>query len=153
MRGTRHAHRRPVSTADGGAMLEMQQTRIRAITLVTIRRSPSDIYAYCRDFNNLPSFMQQVRSVRVLDSYRSHWVAFPAPFKRIEWDTQIVYDRLDERIAWHSISDNAVDSDGAFSLRAAPKGLGTDVLFEMSYSSLGNPSTEGFARLFQRDPC
>lgn len=134
-------------------MLATEHSRIRAITLVTIRRSPSEIYTYCRDFSNLPSFMQQIRSVCILDSHRSHWIAFPAPFKRIEWDTEIVYDRRDERIAWHSISNTNVDSDGSFSLRAAPNGLGTDVLFEISYLSAGSVCAAGFAELLQRDPC
>jgi uncharacterized membrane protein len=38
-------------------------------------KSPEDLYAFWRDFKNLPLFMKNLESVRVLDEVKSHWVA------------------------------------------------------------------------------
>ena len=42
---------------------------------ITIRRSPADVYAFWRDFENLPRFMPHLESVRWIGQNRFHWVA------------------------------------------------------------------------------
>jgi len=42
-------------------------------TSVAINKSPEDLYAFWRDFKNLPLFMKSLESVTELDGHRSHW--------------------------------------------------------------------------------
>lgn len=42
---------------------------------ITINKTPEELYAYWRDFDNLPRFMQHLKSVTVTGERASHWVA------------------------------------------------------------------------------
>ena len=42
---------------------------------ITVARPRSEVYAFWRDFENLPRFMHHVESVQNLGGGRSHWVA------------------------------------------------------------------------------
>ena len=44
-------------------------------TSIAIDKSPEELYAFWRDFKNLPLFMKNLESVTELDQRRSHWVA------------------------------------------------------------------------------
>jgi uncharacterized membrane protein len=48
---------------------------------VTINKPAAELYAYFRDFSNLPTFMENIVSIELLDETRSHWVVSrrPAP--------------------------------------------------------------------------
>ena len=50
---------------------------------------PADeLYAYWRDFANLPTFMDNVVRIDVLDDTRSHWVVKAPGGKTVEWDAR-----------------------------------------------------------------
>jgi len=91
-----------------------------------IQRPIAEVYAFCRDFRNLPQFMEHLKRVEIRDDRHSHWV-IDAPFNQtLEWDTIITEDRPNERIAW--------ESDASASLRHAGwlqfsdvTGVGTEV--------------------------
>jgi uncharacterized membrane protein len=66
----------------------------------TIDRPASDLYAYWRDFSNLPAIMSHLEAVEVIDERRSRWTARgPANF-RASWDAEIIDDTPGQRIAW-----------------------------------------------------
>ena len=44
---------------------------------ITVARPRNEVYAFWRDFENLPRFMQNVESVENLGGGRSHWCASP----------------------------------------------------------------------------
>ena len=43
--------------------------------MVTINKPPEELYAFWRDFDNLPKFMNHLESVTAQDDTHSHWVA------------------------------------------------------------------------------
>ena len=59
---------------------------------VTINRPRAELYAYWRDFANLPSFMDNVERVDILDSRRSHWVVKAPGGRTVEWDAVITQE-------------------------------------------------------------
>ena len=66
----------PAFTDDDRVEGAYDATSVRA---VMINRPRDALYAYWRDFANLPSFMENVKSVEILDEKRSSWtVAGPA---------------------------------------------------------------------------
>jgi uncharacterized membrane protein len=97
--------------------------------LTTINREPAEVYAYWRNFEQLPQFMRYLESVTELDDRRSHWVAKLPTGNRIEWDAEITEDRPGERISWRSTSGMPVR--GTVSFQRAPLGRGTEVRVQM----------------------
>jgi len=59
---------------------------------VTINRPAEDLYRYWRNFENLPSFMHHLESVKV-NGNRSHWVAKAPLGMSVEWDAEVYTDR------------------------------------------------------------
>ncbi len=70
---------------------------------ITVNRPAEEVYAFWRDFENLPKFMYHLESVRVFGPTRSHWTAKGPGDKRVEWDSQVTEDRPNELIAWHTL--------------------------------------------------
>ena len=57
--------------------------------------------------------MDNLESVTVLDSRRSHWVAKGPVGTRVEWDAEIHNEIEDELIAWRSLPGADVDQAGS----------------------------------------
>ena len=60
---------------------------------VTIDRPRAELYAFWREFTNLPHFMQNVDRVSIVDARRSHWVIEAPAGKTVEWDSEITAGR------------------------------------------------------------
>src|SRR5437762_12187654 len=60
---------------------------------VTINRPRAELYEYWRDFAKLPSFMDNVERVEVIDAKRSHWVVKAPAGRTVEWDAVITEER------------------------------------------------------------
>jgi uncharacterized membrane protein len=61
----------------------------------------STAYNQWTQFEEFPSFMDNVESVKQLDDTHLHWVAQIAG-KRHEWDAEITYQDPDRHIAWRA---------------------------------------------------
>ena len=62
----------------------------------------STVYNQWTQFEEFPSFMDNVESVRQLDDTHLHWVVEMAG-KRHEWDAEITYQEPDRHLAWRAI--------------------------------------------------
>lgn len=101
---------------------------------VTIDKPAEELYAFWRDFTNLPLFMEHLESVTVQDNTHSHWVA-KAPFgKTVEWDAEIINEIPGERIAWRSTENAQIPNAGSVSFKPAPAGRGTVVKVNLEYN-------------------
>jgi uncharacterized membrane protein len=118
--------------AIGAARAARQRGPLRLQASVTINRSRQDVYAFWRDFRNLPAFMQHLESVDELDGL-SVWRALGPGGVPLEWDAAIVADRPGERIAWRSLEDARVVNHGAVEFHAAPGGRGTEVHVDVGF--------------------
>src|SRR5438093_1269061 len=56
---------------------------------VTINASAETLCRYWRNFENLPNFMDHLKSVTVTDNSHSHWVAKAPAGTSVEWDAEI----------------------------------------------------------------
>ena len=119
---------------------------------VTINRPRHELYAFWRDFRNLPMFMEDIESVSVIDELRSHWrVKAPADFSA-EWNSIVVQDVPGELIAWQSGEDASIKNSGRIEFRESPNGRGTLVTATIAYEPPGGKLGKIFASLFQREP-
>lgn len=118
---------------------------------VTINAPRHEVYAFYRDFTNLPRFMANVRSIEVLDDLRSHW-RVAAPTGEVEWVAEITDDRPGERIAWATRAGADIDNQGEVIFRDTPGGRGTEVHGVIAYSPpLGTVGVIA-AKLTQKEP-
>ena len=119
---------------------------------VTIGRPRAELYAYWRDFSNLPSFMDNVVRVEVLDGRRSHWVVKAPAGNTVEWDSVITEERTGELIAWASTEGADVPNSGRIDFRDASGGRGTVVTATIVYDPPGGVVGKVIAKIFQREP-
>lgn len=106
--------------------------RIKIDTATTIEATPAELYAFWRDFENVPRFMRHIVSVRMLDERRSEWTAIARDGSRISWRTEITEDRPNERIGWRSLSGSAIEQRGSVRFVPAPES-GTEVHLSIAY--------------------
>jgi uncharacterized membrane protein len=124
----------------------------RAKRSITVNRPPEEVYAYWRNFENLPNFMYHLESVRAFGPTRSHWVAKGPGDKRVEWDSQVTEDRPNELIAWHTLPGSDVENGGTVSFERAPGGRGTVVRVTLEYHPPGGMAGRAVAALMNRAP-
>jgi uncharacterized membrane protein len=119
---------------------------------VTIDRPRQDLYAFWRDFTNLPQFMHSVYSVTVHDALHSHWVIEAPASKTVEWDSRITQDEPARLIAWESLQGASVRNSGRVEFFDSPDGRGTVVRVTLTYDPPAGAVGKMVAKLFQREP-
>lgn len=100
----------------------------------TINKPREEVYAYWRNLENLPGFMQHLEDVEVLDERKSHWKArIPGGLGTVSWEAEITADEPGSYIAWSSLPNSAVDNAGEVRFLDAPGNRGTEVYAEITY--------------------
>lgn len=118
---------------------------------VTINKTPRELYAFWRDFGNMPRFMENVRAVKV-DGSRTTWTIGAPLGTTVEVVTEITEDRPGEIIAWRSVPESSVRTEGNVRFMEAPAGRGTVVEASLRYDPPGGEIGRMIAKLFQREP-
>ncbi|MFN6464683.1 MAG: SRPBCC family protein [Nostoc sp. DedVER02] len=125
---------------------------IKVEKTVTINKSPEELYRFWHNFENLPTFMKHLKSVRVDSEKRSHWVANAPLGNSVEWDADILEDRENEFISWASIEGADVDNSGFVRFKKAPGDRGTEVKVVLEYNPPGGALAATVAKLFGEEP-
>ncbi len=123
---------------------------IRLDEQITIDRPSDELFAYWRDFENLPRFMEHLTGVSVIDDRRSHWVARAPAGTSFEWDAEIHNEVPGELIAWRSLPGSEIPNAG--SVHFTPVAGGTTVRVVLSYEPPGGRVGDAVARLFGEAP-
>jgi uncharacterized membrane protein len=119
---------------------------------VTINAPADELYAFWRDFENLPRFMENLESVEVVDDKRSRWVADGPAGIKAEWDAEIINEVPNELIGWRSVDGSRVDNAGSVHFTAASGGRGTEVKVVLRYDPPGGRVGAAISRMFGEDP-
>jgi len=119
---------------------------------VTINVPRQALYAFWRDFRNLPLFMENIESVQVFDERRSHWVVRGPADSTVEWDSVIVEDVPGEVIAWSTAEKAEVPNSGRIEFRDSTNGRGTQVTVNLVYDPPVGKLGKAVAKLFGREP-
>ena len=146
--------RNPLAQAAGIRVVETRRggRRIEVVKSMTINRPSAELFAFWRNFSNLPRIMPHLRSVDVLTDKRSHWVAnAPAGFT-VEWDAEIVNEKPGTLIAWQSCEGSDVANWGVVRFAEAPGGRGTEVKVELEYESPAGTTGVVLAKMFGEEP-
>lgn len=119
-----------------------------------INKSPDELYTYWRNFENLPNIMRHLKSVRVLDNGRSHWVA-KAPMiagSEVEWDAEVTADEPNSRIAWRALPGGDIEHHGSIKFSKAAGDRGTNVKVVLEYYPPAGQLGRWVAKLFGEEP-
>jgi uncharacterized membrane protein len=120
---------------------------------ITVDRPRAYIYAYWRDFTNLPRFMHHLESVDVLDADggRSRWRAKAPLGRTVEWEAEITDDVPNERISWRAVEGSDIHNRGTVTFRDASTG-GTVIRVELEYDPPAGPLGVAIAKLTGEEP-
>jgi len=145
----------PPSTSKSSAVVAEATRDATGDTLigrtVTINRPRQDLFDYWRDFSNLPTFMDNVERIEVLDGKRTHWVVKAPGGRTVEWDATITDESDGDFIAWASEDGADVPNSGRIEFRDAGD-RGTIVTATIVYDPPAGFIGKVVAKLFQREP-
>ena len=119
---------------------------------VTIDRPRAELYEFWRNFENLPLFMHNIRSIRAVDARRTHWVVEAPAGKTVEWDAELVEDDSGRWIAWRSTEGASVRNSGRVEFKDSPDARGTCVTVTLTYDPPAGGVGQLIAKLFQKEP-
>jgi len=104
---------------------------------VFINRPASELYGLWRQFDHLPRFMKNLKSVEVLNDKRSRWTANGPLGTPVSWEAEIINERPNELIAWRSVEGSTVDTAGSVHFQPTSAGHGTEVHVSLKYNPPG----------------
>ena len=133
-----------LSGADSGGLTVVGKT-------VLISRPKADLYEFWRKFENLPKFMENIRSVEV-NGKRSTWTIAAPAGQTVQAEVELVDDVPNERLAWKSTPDSQIATRGSVTFRDAPAGRGTYVEAIVEYEPPAGQLGRLVAELFRREP-
>ena len=120
-------------------------------TSIAIDKSPAELFAFWRDFRNLPVFMKNLESVTLLDGRNSHWVAIGLG-AQVEWDAEIYNEKENELIAWRSLENADIVNAGTVRFERGPEGHGTYVRVTLNYNPPAGKLGATLAQLLGAEP-
>jgi uncharacterized membrane protein len=119
---------------------------------VTIMKPPAELYAFWRNLENLPKFMEHIQEIKPLYEKRSHWTTRGPMRFNVEWDAEIINDEADSLIAWRSVGASEVDSTGSVRFQPIADGQGTQVRVTMDYIPPAGVVGHYVAKFLGEDP-
>jgi len=129
-----------------------RRTSIHVEEVATINKPVQEIYRAWKNFEQFPSFMRHLESVRVLDGRRSRWRAKAPAGMTVEWEAEMVEDREEEMIAWRSVAGSQIQNSGTVQFRRAPAGRGTEVRVRLDYQQPAGRVGKTIASMFGEEP-
>lgn len=125
---------------------------IKFETSVIVDRPPDMLYAFWRDFRNLPQFMKEIKAVTLLDNDTSHWVAVGPLGIVFEWNAELVNDHPGELIAWRTLDKADLRSAGTVRFTSLEGGRRTKVRMVVEYLPPGGLAGTVLASLIIQNP-
>jgi uncharacterized membrane protein len=131
----------------GTDTLEHNIRNINIKSSITVNKPRDEVYTFWRKLDNLPLFMKQLKSIKILDDKTSEWkAAIPGGLGSIKWKSEIVEDEPGDRIGWRSLPGSMIENAGNVHFRDAGK-FGTEVHAVISYRAPAGKAGEGLGKL------
>ncbi len=142
-----------INTANGNGLPGQDKTAnlIRVDKSIAIARGAEDIYRHLRELGNLPEIFKHLKSVSSLDGKRSRWTARMPAGADLSWETELVEERPNRKLAWRSSEESEIISEGALVLDPLAGGR-TQLGVHLEYALPPGKTGRIFARLFGKHP-
>lgn len=144
--------RRYTGDAPGVSLRNKRTRRELAHAVVIINRPREELYAYWRDFGNLPNFMENVKSVEETGDGLSRWTIKAPGGQEVELVSRITQEVAGESITWASTSQSDIRNAGRVQFKDDPQGRGTIVTVRIAYDPPFGTAGKYAARLMGREP-
>jgi len=107
--------------------------RIRLRTTIGVARPVTDVFAFCKDFENFPRVIGSLRRVTDFQDGRSHWEAYSTSGHLLEWDAVVTKYVPNTVIGWASTPSSPVNMTGLIRFAAGPNDS-TRLTIELTYA-------------------
>jgi uncharacterized membrane protein len=120
---------------------------------VTIGKPRQELYDHWRNFQNLPTFMENLLEIRpVKGQDRANWRIRAPAGHIVDVVTEVAEDRKGEVIAWRSVEGSEIETTGRVTFTDAPGARGTRVSLIIEYKPPAGAMGRIFAKAFRREP-
>ena len=127
------------------------QQGVRVECSLTVNRPADELYAYWRQLETLPRFMQHLEEVTVLSERRSRWVAKAPLGTRVSWEAEINNDIPGQLIGWRSLPGSTIDNAGSVHFDERGE-TATQVRVVLEYLPPAGQVGASIAKLLGEDP-
>jgi len=126
-----------------------KRTSVNIRTTFTVNKPREEVYAFWRNLENLPRFMNHLSSVQEIDHIHSHWEARIPKNNPIalKWDAEIIRDEPGTLISWHSLPGSTLENAGKIEFRDALGHHGCEIRVIISYRPPAGNIGSGVAHL------
>jgi uncharacterized membrane protein len=111
-----------------------EPVEVTILTSVQVDKPRGEVYEFWRKLDNLPLFMEHLKSVELLEDGNSRWtLKLPVDITAISWDAEIVFDEPGNVIAWQSLPDAMIQNTGTVRFMDTPTPDTTLIHVAISY--------------------
>lgn len=143
---------RTAETGQGKNISLPYELGVKVERAISINKPRAQVFEFWRNLENLPTFMKHLKTVRVVDSKRSHWVANAPAGRTVEWDAEIITETPNELIGWRSLPGSSVQNAGSVRFADASGNRGTEVRVSLQYNPPGGVVGAWVAKIFGEEP-
>ena len=125
---------------------------VRVEKAVTVDAPVEKVYAFWRNFENLPRFMHNLEKVEVKDGNRSHWWTKGPAGTTVDWEAEIINEIPNELIGWRSIDGSKIDNAGSVHFTRLDNGRGTELRVILRYDPPAGTLGAAISKILGEDP-
>jgi uncharacterized membrane protein len=119
---------------------------------VLVNRPRQELYAFWRDFQNLPQFMTSIETIQPTGGSRAVWMIKAPAGQTVDVETEVTEDVAGALIAWRSVEGSDIKTAGRVTFADAPAGRGTVVSVDIGYDPPAGAIGHVVAKLFAAEP-
>ena len=117
-----------------------------------VGRPRRELFAFWKNFENFPRFMENVERVETLGDGRSRWTIKAPAGSEVTLVNRISEIKDGDYISWQSEEESDIANSGKVLFEDAPAGRGTYVSLIIGYEPPGGTLGRLFAKIMQREP-
>ncbi len=113
-----------------------------------VNKPKDEVFNFWRNLENLPLFMNHLKSVAELGEKKSHWEVYvPGNVTTVSWDAEIVKEEEGVLIGWNSLPGAYIENAGKVEFRDALGHQGTELTVVITYKPPAGKLGSGLAWL------
>jgi uncharacterized membrane protein len=139
-----------VRSATNAPVLQLGRPTIEIHKAIHVRAPVEKVFEALARYENLPTFMRNIRSVRRQPEGRSHWVVAGPAGMAVEWDAETTAYKPNELLAWRTVGNATVAHAGIIRFERTRDGTRLDI--RITYNPPVGVLGHLVAKLFGTDP-
>ncbi len=113
---------------------------------IIVNAPVSQVFAFWKNFENFPRFMENIESIHVTGPEMTHWKMKGPLGMSVEWDAKTTYMEENKKISWQS-TEGTIETHGAVVFESIEEDR-TRITVGIEYTPPGGVIGETVAKLF-----